>query len=138
RGRSAPPAGRGCRRPRGAPGRHRDRPRWGPGHRRSRGAGPTAPAAGRRAGAAGAAGRASSGQVGPGVDRLGVDPDLEVEVVPGRVPGAAHEAEDVALVQLLALGGADPGLVAVESGDAVAVVDDDGVAVAVEPAGVDD
>src|SRR5205085_7784365 len=81
---------------------------------------------------------AGLGQVRAGVAGFRVDPDLEVQVVAGRVARGAHEAQDVALVEDLALGAADAGLVAVERGHAVAVVEDDGVAVAAEPAGEDD
>ena len=54
-----------------------------------------------------------------------------MEVGAGRVAGVADVADDVALVDVLALAGGEARLVGVQGREAAAVVDDDDVAVAV-------
>ena len=72
------------------------------------------------------------------VDRRPELPHLEVEVGPGRHARLADEADHLAGGDLLADRGVDPGLVGVERGQPVAVVDDDGVAVTAPGPGPDD
>src|SRR6476646_4140336 len=69
-------------------------------------------------------------QVRAGVAGGAAEAGFEVEVGAGRVAGGADVADDVALVDVLALVGGESRLVGVQRREAAAVVDDDHVAVA--------
>src|SRR5207245_2754425 len=71
-------------------------------------------------------------EVDQGVDRRAVDVDLEVQVRPGRVAGAAFVADDLAFYHLGAVRLGVVGEVAVQGGEPIGVHDDDVVAVATE------
>ena len=77
-------------------------------------------------------------EVAERVDGRAVDPDLEVEMGPRAVPGAADVSDHLALAHLLAAGDRDRALVPVGRREVAAVVDHDEVAVARLPAAVDD
>src|SRR3954452_3831149 len=63
-------------------------------------------------------------QVGAGVAGGAAGAGFEGEVGTGRVAGGADIADDVALVDVLALVGGEAALVGVQRGEAAAVVDD--------------
>src|SRR5690606_6016839 len=64
-------------------------------------------------------------------------PGLEVQVRAGRAPGAAHVADDVALVHGLPIANGDPALVPVQGREAVTVADHHAVPVAALDPGED-
>ena len=77
-------------------------------------------------------------EVAERVDRVAVDPHLEVEVRPEAVAGTADVTDHVALAHLLAARDRDRALMAVGGREVAAVVDHHEVAVALLPAAVDD
>src|SRR5580704_3730231 len=73
-----------------------------------------------------------------GIDGRVIDPDFIVEVRAGGASAEAHIANGVAAMDLLAGGYGEAGKVAVAGGDAVAVIDHDGLAVSTKEVGEGD
>ena len=69
-----------------------------------------------------------------GIDGCAVDSDFVVAVRAGAVSGAAHDGDDAALVDVLAYGDENGGVMAISCDEAAGVLDFDEVAVAAYPA----
>ena len=72
------------------------------------------------------------------IDGVAVGADFEVDVRAGGVACRAGVGDDLALRDALAGGNGEFLIVAVQGRQAVAVVDDDGIAIATDPVGFND